>query len=139
MDILKYSKKKTHARTESFLYFMLNRYARMLLHYQEYVIFRIDSIPSIIIVIKFVKIKKTFSIPNSFPIFDSKIECNYFIINILGTKRPPNVPKDYHRIHGIHIGYIRNAIIKIRNLKVISLDVSFFNHRTSGERSRRVG
>lgn len=60
MDILKYSKKKTHARTESFLYFMLNRYARMLLHYQEYVIFRIDSIPSIIIVIKFIKKKKNF-------------------------------------------------------------------------------
>lgn len=37
---------------------------------QEYLIFRIDSIPSIIIVIKFVKKKKTFSIPNSFPIFD---------------------------------------------------------------------
>lgn len=72
---------------------------------QEYLIFRIDSIPSIIIVIKFVKIKKTFSIPNSFPIFDSKIECNYFIINILGTKRPPNVPKDYHRIHRIHRVY----------------------------------
>lgn len=137
MDILKYSKKKTHARTESFLYFMLNRYARMLLHYQEYVIFRIDSIPSIIIVIKFIKKKKKLS---PFPTrFQSSIEYNYFIINILGTKRPPNVPKDYHRIHGIHIGYIRNAIIKIRNLKVISLDVSFFNHRTSGERSRRVG
>ena len=78
MDILKYSKKKTHARTESFLYFMLNRYARMLLHYQEYVIFRIDSIPSIIIVIKFNKKKKKLS---PFPTrFQSSIQRSNVII-----------------------------------------------------------